>query len=232
MATGAESGEPVGAGDDPPEGPGLHDPLFFVSHANVPGVGTAGDADDFFLDFFTELSGHVNQLHYRPPGADPGFLDLDMTGGLRWEREIFKAVGRCAVFVALVSSPYVNRDWCGFEWYAFRRRRCWNVELKTWTETNVCTIPVLWAPLTEDQTPPAVSDVELFRPPTVDVPALSRSYLRHGMHGLHSVRPDHYSAAVWYLAQGIKRALDKYRVEPRVPATRAELRNAFETRES
>ncbi len=225
----AEPGRPE---DRRPEKPGLHDPLFFVSHANVtPGVGAAGNADDFFPKFFTELSGHVNQLHYRPPGADPGFMDVDMTGGLAWEREIYKAVGRCAVFVALVSSPYVNRDWCGFEWHAFQRRRSWNVELNAWTETNECTIPVLWAPLTKDQTPQAVLDVELFRPPTVDVPDLVRSYLRHGLHGLHNVRPDLYAAAVWYLAQDIKRKLDEYRVEPLVPS-RADLRNAFETRDS
>jgi hypothetical protein len=232
MATDVSSAEPTRSEDRCPDEPGLHDPLIFVSHANVlPGAGAAGNADDLFQQFFRDLSGHVNQLHYRPPGTNAGFMDLDMSGGLAWEREIYRAVGRCAVLVALVSSPYVNREWCGFEWDAFRRRRSWNLKLGGWTETNECIVPVLWAPLAMDQMPSEVADVELFRPPTVDVPDLGRTYLRHGLHGLHSVRPDLYAAVVWYLAQDVKRKLDDYRVEPRVP-TRADLRNAFARRDS
>jgi hypothetical protein len=231
VATDVGSAQPSRAEDRAPGEPGLHDPLFFVSHANVAGPSAAANSDQLFLEFFRELSGHINQLHYRRSGADPGFMDLQMTGGLAWEREICKAVGSCAVFVALLSSPYVNRDWCGFEWDAFRRRRSWQVEQNTWTETNECTIPVLWAPLGRGHTPEVVADVELFRPSTLEVPRLTEAYQRHGLLGLHSVQPELYSAAVWYLAQDIKRKLDDYRVEPIIATGRAELRNAFETRD-
>ena len=229
MATDIGSAEPVRAADRAPGEPGLRDPLFFVSHANVTGPAAAANANDLFVDFFRELSGHVSQLHYRHSGADPGFMDLELEGGLAWEREVLKSVGTCHVFVALLSSPYVNREWCGLEWCAFRRRRSWRLDRNGWTETNECVVPVLWVPLSEAQTPDPVKEVELFRPPGLDVPGLVAAYRRHGLLGLHTVQPELYTAVVWYLALEINRKLDEYRVEPIIPSDRGELRNAFET---
>jgi hypothetical protein len=243
MATDVGSAEPVRSAaaadsadeDHAPDKPGLRDPLFFVSHANATGIAGASrvaEADQLFVDFFGELSQHVNELHYRRSGADPGFMDLTMEGGLAWEREVLKAVGTCHVFVALLSSPYVNHKWCGLEWCAFRLRRSWRLDMDGWTETNECIVPVLWAPLSDAAMPPAVLEVERFSPPPLRAGKLASAYREQGLRGLKITDPASYAAAVWWLALEIKQKLDDYRVESRVPRTRHDLANVFETGES
>lgn len=228
MATDVESAEPVRSPDRAPAEPGLDDPLFFVSHANATGpVRPSGNPDQPFLDFFGELSQHVNELHYRRSGADPGFMDLTMDGGLPWERKILKAVGTCHVFIALLSSPYVNREWCGLEWCGFRRRRSWLLEADTWTETNECIVPVLWAPLKEEAMSAAVRPVERFSPPPLEDARLAAAYKKQGLRGLRITDQEAYNAAVWWLAREVKQKLDDYRVEPLIPS-RHHLVNAFE----
>lgn len=233
MVTDIGSVEPVRSADHEPAEPGLRDPLFFVSHANATGParpGPAGDPDRPFLDFFGELSQHVNELHYRRSGADPGFMDLTMDGGLAWEREVLKAVGTCQVFVALLSSPYVNREWCGLEWSAFRRRRSWRLDLCAWTETNECIVPVLWAPLSDAAMPSVVREVERFSPPPLKAGSLAAAYREQGLRGLRITEPESYAATVWWLAMKIKQKLNDYRVEPGVPRARRSLDNVFEER--
>ncbi|MBR7833238.1 toll/interleukin-1 receptor domain-containing protein [Actinospica durhamensis] len=59
-----------------------------------------------------------------------------MRSGRDWEREILRAVGSCQVFVDLRSNPYSHSPWCGREWTAFTRRRCWSRTTRERTATN------------------------------------------------------------------------------------------------
>lgn len=204
-------------------------PLFFFSHANASEAGNGNrgtDADAPFLTFFTDLSLNVNQLVYRPPGADPGFVDKGMRSGVAWEHEILTAVSTCQVFVALVSEPYIHREWCGKEWDAFSRRRTWHVEERRLAESP-CLIPVVWAPLGTRRRPKAVMARQLFTPKDPRDGQVAARYAAEGIFGLLNTDLESYRSAVWILAKEIQRLVFDYWVEPcEVPGI-GDLRNVF-----
>jgi hypothetical protein len=212
-----------------PADPDHSAPLFFFSHANVRevGNGTPGaGADEPFLTFFTDLSLNVNQLVYRPPGADPGFVDKGMRSGVDWEHEILAAVSSCQVFVALISEPYIHREWCGKEWDAFTRRRTWHVEHRRLADSP-CVIPVVWAPLGARSQPQAITTRQLFTPMDPRDGQVATRYTAEGIFGLLKTDQDAYRTAVWLLAKEIQRLVFDYWVEPCAVPTIRELRNVF-----
>ncbi len=225
------SAEPVPGDPVIPDEPDLREPLFFASHANVHGsgrIGRSAQPDRAFLEFFTDLSVNMSHLHFRRSGADPGFMDLTMRSGRDWEREILRAVGSCQVFVALLSNPYSNSPWCGREWHAFTRRRCWSRATRERTETNECVIPVIWAaPLRESAIPATVNAVERFIPAPLSDPTTAALYQERGLFGLRSTSHDAYTAAVWWLAREVEDKLQEYWVEPEIPASHHVLTDLF-----
>lgn len=225
--------EGAAAGSAPesfPAAPDHRAPLFFFSHANAHKAanGARGaDADEPFLTFFTDLSLYVNQLIYRPTGADPGFVDKGMRSGVDWEREILGAVSSCQVFVALISEPYIHREWCGKEWDAFTRRRTWHVEDRRPADSP-CIIPIVWAPLGARSQPKAVTARQLFTPKDPRDAQVAARYTSEGVFGLLNTDLDAYRSTVWILAKEIQRLVFDYWVEPCAVPVIGDLRNVFE----
>jgi hypothetical protein len=204
-------------------------PIFFFSHANALATrnGTSGaSADEPFLTFFTDLSLNVNQLVYRPPGADPGFVDKGLSTGVDWEHEILTAVSTCQVFIALISEPYIHRAWCGKEWDAFARRRTWHME-QCRVVDSPCIIPVVWAPLGARNRPRAVMARQLFTPKDPRDAQVTARYRAEGIFGLLKTDHDAYSSTVWILAKEIQRLVFDYWVEPCETPGIDDLRNVF-----
>jgi hypothetical protein len=209
-------------------------PLLFLSHANArkadTGTSPAG-ASDPFSTFFNDLSRNVGQLVYRPPGADPGFIDRQMRTGVEWEQEILRAVGTCQVFVALISDPYVHRPWCGREWHAYAQRQTWSRVDRRPVETKGL-LPVVWAPSPEESKPKIITARQLFVPRGLQDTLIGEQYLEEGIFGLLTVAPEAYRATVWRLAQEIQRLIFGYWVEPRIPGGIEALQNVFDEGES
>jgi hypothetical protein len=210
-------------------------PLFFVSHANARMDGdfmlSTEDPNEPFLEFFTALSLDVGQLDPRRAGADPGFIDRGIPPGRDWEAEILGAVASTQVFIGLVSNPYLNSEWCGFEWDAFTRRRTRRRSDGAATGSHVCVLPVLWAPARKPL-PAAVRACQWFSPLGLKDPGIAARYEKEGLFGLLNTDEQAFKATVWRLAMKISRLIEDYWVEPEPPCTLAELGNAFERRES
>lgn len=212
----------------PPE-PDRRRPVFFVSHAiRYPASPNPLDPDpnDHLTTFFRDLSDNVSQLLYRPPGADPGFIDRTLESGSAWEREILTAAGTCQVFIALVSDPYAHRPWCGREWNAFTRRTVWR-RGDTTTVENCCLIPVLWAPVREERNPKAIAARQVFVPSPRE--GIRPEYRNKGIYGLLKTRDAKaYGVVMWDLAVLVSECAFTYWVVPNVPSGSGELRNEFD----
>ena len=58
-----------------------------------------------------------------PLSTDMGFFDkVRIRPAVHWDQELADALGTCQVLVALLSVPYLRREWCGKEWHAFTLR--------------------------------------------------------------------------------------------------------------
>lgn len=214
----------------PPE-PDRRWPLFFVSHAiRLSASRNVGDPapNDHLTRFFDDLSENVSQLFYRPPGADPGFIDRAMEGGVDWETELLTNVGTCQVLVALVSDPFTHRDWCGWEWNAFTRRIVWQRSNKKIVE-NSCLIPVLWAPIREERRPRVIGTRQIFGPTRSPQEGFGPKYRSEGIFGLLETGNDRiYGAVMWDLAFRVVDCALNFWVVPDIPSSSGELRNEFD----
>lgn len=214
----------------PPE-PDRRWPLFFVSHAirhSAPRKVGDPAPNDHLTRFFDDLSENVSQLFYRPPGADPGFIDRTMEGGVAWQKELLTNVGTCQVLVALVSDPYTHRDWCAWEWDAFMRRTVWQRGDKTIVE-NPCLIPVLWAPIRQDRMPGVIRARQIFVPTRSLQAGFDSKYRSEGIFGLLETGHDQiYGAVMWDLAFRVVDCALNYWVAPGIPSSSGELRNEFD----
>lgn len=209
-------------------------PLFFLSYAHAAGpravAAAPREANAKVQRFFVDLSEHVSELVGRSAGADPGFMDSTMSGGERWTPELLNAAGRCQVFVPLISPSLFTSTWCGMEWDAFSRRRV--IRLRdggAGHRTGI--VPVTWSPTSADP-PKVVRDIQRFHPAKLPDPAIATQYQQEGVYGLLAMNMETaYQMVVWRLAQHIVNIQSQLRVEPLVPKTEHELRNAFEDRE-
>jgi hypothetical protein len=199
-------------------------PLFFFSYAHNDGRARNGP-NSAVGRFFQDLSENVAEMAGSPAGADPGFMDRSMPGGTRWTPELLHAVGTCQVFIALLSAPYLESDWCAMEWDAFSRRTVLASEAGPTHET--CIIPVLWAPVRDWQFPPVVRKVQRFSPEGLRDADIVQ-YRRNGIFGLLQLgRKTPYRTVVFQLAYRVAEVYYTHQVEPRVFGQR-QLRNVFE----
>ncbi len=207
-------------------------PIFFLSYARVRPSRTspAGprDVNQYVVRLFDDLSMHVDQLVGSPTGVDPGFLDRSMEGGTMWAREVFAAVGTCHVFIPLISSGYVESNWCAMEWHAFSRRNVGRPRPPTSPGSKTAILPVTWSPMRDDQLPPAVREIQFFLPQRLTDPGITQRYLTEGVYGLLALNDEAaYQAVAWRLACRIVDAYHAYHVEPWIPTDPGRLPQSF-----
>ena len=185
------------------------------------------DVNQPVVRLFNDLSTHVDELVGSPTGVDPGFMDRSMEGGTRWVPEVLAAAGTCHVFIPLISSGYVESKWCAMEWDVFSQR---NVDRRSSasSESETAILPVIWSPMLEDQLPPAVRELQFFRPQQLKDPDIAQRYLAEGVYGLLALNDEAaYQAVAWRLARRIVDAYHAYQVEPKIPADPRQLRESF-----
>ena len=203
-------------------------PVFFLSYAHSEGrpMGPPQEPNRKFVRFFDDLSENVARLIGRPTGSDPGFMDRSVAGAKRWTSELLGALGRCQVFVALLSVPYLASDWCGMEWHAFTQRKVVLYHGDGGRHQSAI-IPVTWAPLRYERIPSAVREVQRFSPAGLSDSGIKARYETNGIFGLLTTGQDAaYQAVVWSLALQIADIHYTYRVRPR-EFTPDDLRNLF-----
>jgi hypothetical protein len=176
------------------------EPVFFLSYAHDGGRTSAENGSDRRVEqLFIDLSEDLSQLISRPTGAELGFFDRSMRSGASWRNEMFHALGTCQVFVALMSAPYFESEWCGWEWAAFAARA--TTSRKGSMPVGSSIVPVIWAPNLTERVPRAVAEIQHFKPrsePEV------RPYQENGLLGLQIMgRSDIYRSVVWQLARHV-----------------------------
>ena len=208
-----------------PKEDGPRAPLLFLSYSQ----NRAGSPRqrEYAHDLFRDLSTHISELVGMPTGVDAGFIDRSMGGGERWTPALLSAVGRCQVFVPLVSPLLAASKWCGMEWHAFSRRKTVDDDGKPVADST-CILPVIWVPRARRNLPAVVNQVQSFTPnlPFEDV----EQYEANGLYGLRAMgergRPA-FDAVIWRLAQRVVALHQAYQVEPWEPTNRNELVNVF-----
>lgn len=208
-------------------------PLFFLSYAHSPAIKRARSKDHGrnwrVVRFFEDLSENVAELVSRPAGSDPGYMDRSIAGGRRWTPDLLRAIGTCQVFVALLSPVYVDSLWCGLEWHAFAQRQVLSFpQGQRSNETAI--IPVIWAPIHEEDIPDIVREIQWFYPHDSSNTSIAAPYESDGVLGLLQLDNDAYQAVVWQLARRITDIHYTHRVEPRSFEV-DELRNIFKEQE-
>lgn len=192
---------------------------FLVSYAHAQDgsspAGTPHFSDQMVERFFSDLKENAAQLIALKPGADIGFLDTGMRGGTQWVHELMLAIGTCQVLVALLSVPYLSREWCGKEWHAFSQREVERLPGTNLSRNQGCIIPVIWAPIPFTLPSPAHEDM-IFSPsgtPDADLPG---EYRLNGLYGLLRMgRMESYKIIVWQLALLISRVYHGQRLKSR-----------------
>ena len=189
-----------------------HGMPFFLSYAhtdsNSGGTGGMPSSDQMAERFYYDLRGEVQPLVSLPSGVEMGFMDVaGLRGGMRWRSELMDALGTCQVMVALLSTPYLDRNWCGMEWHAFSQRTTEPVPEATVSPRphQGCIIPVRWAPV-PFPLPPLITKEQIFTPPRSPEPDLPGVYEENGVFGLMTGGWDNfYKITVWELAKLIQK---------------------------
>ena len=208
--------------------------VFFVSHATARDHNADGptEPNKVFAEFGRTLSKHLEQLVARRSGADSGFIDRDLRGGVGWERKILSEIGTCQVLVALVSGPFSQSEWCGKEWDAFTRRQTWRRKDGLLMAEPQCALPILWTVGPQDRYPPIVRKRQWFTPRPTSKSELDQLYLSEGIYGMYQAERDAYHATVWRIAQEIQKLVTEYWVEPLIPDDGDCLINVFAEEEA
>lgn len=205
-------------------------PLFFLSYAHSQlfkrNMGEARERNWRFTQFFRDLSEDLAELVSRPTGSDPGYMDRSISESERWTSELLKAIGICQIFVALLSPVYFGSSWCGLEWHAFSRRRVLSYTQEE-TSNQTAIVPVIWAPVRDQDVPAVAKEVQWFYPRDVPTANIALQYESDGVVGLLQRDDVAYKWVVWQLAQRIAEIHYSHRVEPR-SFQFGGLRNVFE----
>jgi TIR domain len=205
-------------------------PLFFLSYAHSAEIrqhrGNRHERNWRFAKFFDDLSENVAELVSRPAGSDPGYMDRSIPDGERWTPELLTAIGTCQVFVALLSPPYFESRWCGLEWHAFSQRRVTSRSPGR-ASSQTAIVPVIWAPIREQDVPAAVGQIQMFYPRGAPNADLAAQYESNGIVGLLQVSDVAYQTVVWLLALRIADLHYNHRVEHGTFKI-DDLRNVFE----
>lgn len=127
---------------------------FFLSYAHAPGQTRRDDPPDKPVrEFFRDLSDEVARLTGLPRGAPVGFADWQIRTGGYWRQELGRVLGTCGAFVPLYTPRYFEREMCGQEWAAFRRRE--SMHQAHTKEEKTAIVPVMWTRMENDHMPPA-----------------------------------------------------------------------------
>ena len=199
-------------------------PVFFMSYSGGVVPDSTPDPNNsrtYLQRFFDDVSELVNEFLTLSIGHIPGFLDAQIQGGQFWDRKILAAVGRCQVFVPLLSPRFMASDWCRFEWATFASREI-RLRDKEDQDTepaesvaDAAIVPVNWTFMDPAQSPGTIRRIQTFAPSEADPRAL---YLRDGVLGLLRMQQQQaYGVVVWRLARRIVDIVEKYEVVPRVP---------------
>jgi hypothetical protein len=196
-----------------------HGTPFFLSYARADdGASSAGEAhrsDQMAERFFFDLSENVGQLISRRTGADIGFMDTRVQGGMQWVDELLHAAGTCQVLVVLLSAPYLSSKWCGLEWCAFSKRTVQRPAGTTSFRREGWIIPVRWAPV-RLPLPSLVSEDMIFSPANRPDPDLPAQYRADGVFGLLRMgQEDSYQIIAWQLAKRISKIYYNQRLRSR-----------------
>jgi hypothetical protein len=208
-------------------------PVFFVSYSGARTPNPTSDPANSrseIKQFFDEVSDAVSEMLPLKTGQTPGFLDAQLDGGDRWEQRILNAVGRCQVFVPLISPRFLASDWCRFEWESFARRK---VRRRVRTPHShdlaeqTAIVPVSWRAIPIADLPTTITDVQALALPDTDGPVRD-SYRQEGLFGLFrmGMRRD-YQVVAYRLACRIVEIVQEYEVTPLVPADTAGLGKTF-----
>lgn len=173
----------------------LFGPCFFLSYAHTPRLFDDGDDPDgwvkqFYRDLCMELV-HFDQRWHEY--GQPGFMDDAMQNGTLWRRHLSERLASCRVFVPLYSRAYFRKEFCGREWALFRERQM--AHLAQTGVPNEAIVPVLWQPLSGEELPAAVAEVQLA--PLVD----NTRYLERGLFELIRLDRHAYLEVVIRLAE-------------------------------
>ena len=196
-----------------------HGTPFFLSYARAEddssSAGEAHYSDQLAERFFFDLSENVGQLISRRTGADIGFMDTRVQGGMQWVDELLHAAGTCQVLVVLLSAPYLSSKWCGLEWCAFARRTVQKPAGAKSFRPEGWIIPVRWAPVSFPL-PPPVSEDMIFSPARRPDPDLPAQYRADGVFGLLRMgQEDSYQIIAWQLAKRISKIYYHQRLRSR-----------------
>ncbi|TDU04718.1 TIR domain-containing protein [Streptomyces sp. 846.5] len=124
-------------------------PSFFVSYARPPGYPSRDDPSpigELVQDLNFEIGQHVRQGTRQVP---PGVSDREIPIGDDWGRFISHMLAETHVLITLVSTPYLDSDWCGKEWAVFSRRAV-HARPPLSPETSAI-LPVVWVPVPQDR---------------------------------------------------------------------------------
>ena len=178
----------------------VQEPYFFLSYARKD-----DERDEFVKRFYDDLVVELRRIG-ADPAAQPSFRDVERLGlGDDWARVLGAAVGHCRAFVALYSPAYLNSEYCGKEWTAFRERL---LQYRLETEMDVpALIPVLWAPM-EGTLPEAIARFQY------NEAGMGQEYAAHGL--MHVLRTDPtgpaYRRIVEKVAIRVRLAADRFRL--------------------
>jgi hypothetical protein len=206
-------------------------PVFFLSYNRSKSINRQSspfEPNRRVRQFFHDLTDGVGELVGLLPGQDAGFMDVTMEGGQVWTRRLLRAVGTCQVFVALLSTGYLNSSpWGAMEWDLFRRRKALIRTTGEPADEDTGIIPVIWAP-TQTSAPKRVSRVQRFQPwDDLSNISFQSQYERDGLYGLIHTNPAGYDAVVWKLAMYIQKLQHEFWVEPDVRTTVKGLSRTF-----
>ncbi|MFE7030750.1 TIR-like protein FxsC [Streptomyces sp. NPDC057621] len=191
-----------------------YEPYFFLSYARMDNSG------EFVNRFYDDLVGELRQIG-ADPAAQPPFRDIEGLGlGTDWARALGDAVGHCRAFIALYSPAYLNSEFCGKEWTAFRERL---ERYRQETDINVpALVPVTWTPV-EGNLPDEVADLQY------NEPGLGDEYLTRGL--LHILKTDPtgpaYRKVVERVAAQVRIAADRFRLPITPSLDLGEVRGLF-----
>jgi hypothetical protein len=178
------------------------DSPLFLSYAHL-----SPESDRLAERFYNELRDNLQTLIALPLSTDIGFFDkVKIRPAVHWDQELADALGTCQVLVALVSVPYLKREWCGKEWHAFKMRDPVPKPDANRSPNLGPIIPVRWTPVPSFKLPAEVGKVQFFTPTnTADQHELSDVYNEEGVFRLlRAGNEGAFGEIVWQLAKCIQ----------------------------
>ena len=115
---------------------------FFMSYAHKDNeTRHLGKVEEFYRDLRSQIAILTGDDEERT-----GFLDkTGLDSGEDWDAEIVDALGRCGVFVPILSASYFQRPYCGREWTVFEQRVERYLQQSPQPQRPALILPVLWA---------------------------------------------------------------------------------------